>query len=380
MAAAGGVQAHVLDLADSLRAEGHLVSVLAPTDGAAVPNYVYSAGHSRKIEFNGSVAPIAFSPTAVKRTRDWLKKGKFDLVHIHEPFSPSVGLFALQLARCPIVGTFHAGMSLNPIRRMFRPFLRSWARKFDQRIAVSVEAQKTLQIHEGLPSVIVPNGVWTKEYETATINQSWQGTEDLPVFGFLGRLDDQRKGLKVMSAAIKQALAQNPKMRFLIVGPGQAKEIREDLASYPQVEFLGPLYGEEKASFYRSITAYVAPHTGGESFGIVLVEAMAAQTLVIGADIDPFVPVLAQGKVAMLFPANDSQALADAILDASEHPQKVKQLALAGQEWAKQYDWQVVTAQIMEVYQAALRKAQAKNPRMLEIITNFYTGIKPWNA
>ena len=320
--APGGVQFHIRDLAEELIRRGHFVSVLAPAKGVDdLPEWLVSSGAAISVPFNGSVARLSFGPLVGSRAKKWLEDGQFDVVHIHEPETPSVGLLTLWHADVPIVGTFHAALDRSRVRTLTSGILQPSLEKIDARIAVSQEARRTLVEHHGGDAVVIPNGVYTQSFATAQPDPRWQATAERPVIVFLGRLDEPRKGLPVFADAIPAVLAANPGARFLVAGRGGAEALEDALISYPDsVELLGEITDQEKESLLAGATIYVAPQLGGESFGIVLVEAMAAGALVIASDIAAFAAVLDEGNAGILFEVGSSSDLALKINEALAEP------------------------------------------------------------
>lgn len=238
----GGVQVHVMDLAGELFRRGHEVQVLAPaSQDTELPDWVTSAGDSIAIPYNGSVARLNFGALVARRARRWLEAGDFDILHIHEPITPSVGMLTLQAATGPVVGTFHAAMDRSLARELLSPATVPLIEKLSARIAVSEEARRTLIQYHGGDAVVIPNGVNVAPFAGAPKDDPrFQGTEDAPTISFLGRLDEPRKGLRVLADAIPTVLESVPGARFLIAGRGQAQEIRDELARFgDSVVFLG---------------------------------------------------------------------------------------------------------------------------------------------
>ena len=358
----GGVQFHIRDLAEELIRRGHQVSVLAPSDQDDGPEWLVSTGGAVPIRFNGSVARLSFGPVVAARTRRWLADGNFDVVHIHEPETPSLGLLALMNADCPVVGTFHAAMDRSAVRQIAAGILHPFLEKISGRIAVSTEARRTLIEHHAGDAVIIPNGVYTQVFRDAQPNPAWQESIERPVIVFLGRLDESRKGLPVFAQAIEPVLAEFPGARFLVAGRGDADVLGDILTAYPEsVEILGEITDEEKASLLAGATVYVAPQLGGESFGIVLVEAMAAGTTVVASDIAAFDAVLDGGEAGVLFRAGDAGALSEALLGQLRDRNANEQLAKLGQRRSEMYDWSTVTEMILAVYQAVLPPSSIPN-------------------
>ncbi|CAM2827681.1 glycosyltransferase family 4 protein [Actinomyces slackii] len=358
----GGVQAHVMDLAGELQSRGHEVQVLAPAaEDTELPEWVTSAGQAIAIPYNGSVARLNFGALVARRARRWLEAGDFDLVHIHEPITPSVGMLALQAAQCPVVGTFHAALDRSLARELLSPVAVPLMERLTARIAVSEEARRTLIQYHGGDAVVIPNGVRTAPFTRARGDDPrFAGTEQAPTIAFLGRLDEPRKGLDVLARAIPAVLRAVAGARFLIAGRGQALHIREQLESHGDcVAFLGGISDEDKAAMLASATCYVAPQTGGESFGIVLIEAMAAGTHVIASDLTAFSDVLDQGRYGALFRNGDSQDLARVIIETLTEPAAAIERGRAASAIVGRYDWAAVTDEILDVYEMALSTAQA---------------------
>lgn len=359
----GGVQVHVMDLAAELRRRGHEVRVLAPAgQDTELPDWVTSAGDSIAIPYNGSIARLNFGAVVARRARRWLEEGDFDLLHIHEPITPSVGVLALQAASGPIVGTFHAAMDRSLARELLSPAAVPLMEKLFGRIAVSEEARRTLIQYHGGDAVVIPNGVSTGPFLSAPKDDPrFQGTAQAPTVSFLGRLDEPRKGLQVLAAAIPAVLEALPGARFLIAGRGQAQETRAALAHLgDSVIFLGGVSDEDKAAMLASATCYVAPQTGGESFGIVLVEAMAAGTRVIASDITAFSDVLGQGAYGALFRNEDSADLARVIIETLTDDEGARARCRAASARVGRYDWSAVTDEILDVYDMALSASHTR--------------------
>ena len=351
----GGVGFHIRDLALKLRSRGHDVRVLTPSTSDDLPEWITSAGSSVSIPFNGSVANISVKPTILKRTRRWLADNDFDVVHVHEPVVPSVSMAAAMLSRAPLVGTFHAALGRSVSRAIASAPMRLYMERIGVRIAVSEEARRTLIEHHGGDAVIIPNGVETASFRSASPLERWEAGADRPVIVFLGRLDEPRKGLSIFAGAIGSVLESFPGARFLIAGRGEAPDIREAVARFGEsVSFLGGISDEEKESLLAGASIYVAPQTGGESFGIVLVEAMAARTAVVASDIPAFRAVLEDGRAGALFETGSSESLAATLIALLGDPGRLDELSEAGQRASAQYDWEVVADKVFEVYKLAI--------------------------
>jgi len=359
----GGVQVHVMDLARELMRRGHEVQVLAPaSQDLELPDWVTSAGDSIAIPYNGSIARLNFGTAVARRAHRWLAAGDFDLLHIHEPITPSVGMLALQAATCPVVGTFHAAMDRSLTRELLSPVAVPLMEKLTARIAVSEEARRTLIQYHGGDAVVIPNGVDVAPFAQAPKDDPrFVGTPTAPTISFLGRLDEPRKGLQVLACAIPAVLAALPSARFLIAGRGEAEAVRDSLTRYDdRVVFLGGISDADKAAMLASCSCYVAPQTGGESFGIVLVEAMAAGTHVIASDLTAFSDVLGAGAYGSLFRTGDGDDLARAILDTLTDTAAADARRTAAAAVVGRYDWSAVTDAILDVYDMALSTAHTR--------------------
>jgi phosphatidylinositol alpha-mannosyltransferase len=350
----GGVQFHVRDLAEHLIGAGHEVSVLAPADDdTPVPWYVEGAGRAVPVKYNGSVARLAFGPVSAARVRRWLADGDFDVLHIHEPISPSLSMLALWAATGPIVATFHTANLRSRAMQAAYPILRPSLEKISARIAVSEDARRTVVEHFGGDAVVIPNGVYVDRFSAAATRPQWLGTPERPTVAFVGRIDEPRKGLPVLAAAIPEVLAARPGTRFLVLGRGDGDEALEGLAGPHRgaVELLGALGDEEKAALLRSADVYVAPHTGGESFGIVLVEAMSAGAPVLASDLGAFRRVLDDGELGVLFPRGEPQALASALVGLLGDDERRTRLSASAARAVRRYDWSRVAGEVLAVYE-----------------------------
>ena len=360
----GGVQFHVRDLAEALIARGHEVSVLVPADDdTEIPDFMTAAGRAIPVRYNGAVARMTFGPVTAARVRKWLAAGEFDVLHLHEPVTPSLGMLALWIADGPIVATFHTALIRSRPLQMAYPLVRQSLEKISARIAVSEDARRTLVEHMGGDAVVIPNGVYTQGFVDAEPDARWTGTRDAPTIAFLGRLDEERKGLPVLLDAVPRVLAAIPGARFLVAGRGETgpDEVRELLGekAASAVEFLGGISDEDKARLLSSVDIYCAPQTGGESFGIVLVEAMSAGAAVVASDLGAFSRVLDDGEAGVLFATGDSVALAATLIRVLNDPALRAAVIAHAKEVVPQYDWAVVTDQVLTVYEMVVADRRA---------------------
>jgi phosphatidylinositol alpha-mannosyltransferase len=255
-----------------------------------------------------------------------------------------------------MVGTFHAAAKYQKAIVAIGPILEPVIEKLSARIAVSEAARLTLTAHLETDAIVIPNGIYAENYRDGTPRAIWQGN----TIGFLGRFEEDRKGLPVLLNALPIISRFVPDVRVLIAGPGDSDEVLENVD--PQlrnrVEFLGKINEEAKADFLSSISLYIAPNTGGESFGIILAEAMAGGATVVASDIPAFADVLGDGKYGALFESENSESLAKVIIDLLRDDSKRSELAKAGAEHAQRYDWSQVGEEIFEVYELAMVKGE----------------------
>lgn len=359
----GGVQFHVRDLAEALIERGHSVSVLAPADeDTPIPPYMTSAGRAVPVRYNGSVARLAFGPITAAKVRRWLEAGQFDVLHLHEPATPSLSMLALWIADGPVVATFHSSLVRSRSLQIAYPLVRQSLEKIGARIAVSEDARRTLVEHLGGDAVVIPNGVFVDAFDGVPTDARWAGTPEAPTVVFLGRLDEPRKGLPVLLDAVPEVRRAFPGVRILVAGRGDTgpAEVRELLGDDADaVEFLGGITDEEKARLLASADVYCAPQTGGESFGIVLVEAMSAGTAVLASDLGAFRRVLDDGAAGVLFRTGDSADLARALIGLLGDPAARDRVAAAGRAAVGRYDWSTVTHQVLTVYEMAVEGSVA---------------------
>jgi phosphatidylinositol alpha-mannosyltransferase len=355
----GGVQSHIRDLAEHLIEEGHYVSVLTPISDDSVKHedYVVNAGKPISIPVNGSVARVLFGPIASSRAKQWIASGDFDLLHLHEPAIPSLSLLACSAAEGPLVGTFHVSTPKKKAIYAIGPILEPIVEKLNARIAVSELARSTLKDHFDTDAVVIPNGIDGQRYASAKVNSEYSNGHTV---GFIGRIEEPRKGLQVLIDSLSIVARFIPDVQFLVAGPGDSNEFTKKLNPQlkSRIKFLGLLSNEEKERFLKSIQIYVAPNTGSESFGIILTEALSAGTAVVASDIPAFKAVLENGEAGELFKNEDSADLAKVLVALLRDDDKRKRLGENGRLSAQKYDWQVVAEQIENVYEMAIAGGQ----------------------
>jgi phosphatidyl-myo-inositol alpha-mannosyltransferase len=359
----GGVQNHVLGLAHFLAAQGHQPRVLAPgalsSDGLRPlePDHFTSAGSAVPVRYNGSIARVSFGPLTAARVRRWVRGGRFDLLHIHEPVTPSIALLALWAAEQPVVATFHAATPRSRSLRVAGTVLRAAVDKLDARIAVSETARQVVRRHLGTDATVVPNGIHFADF----------AHDPLPVLSnrrrprllFLGRTDEPRKGLEVLLAALPAIRRAEPDLEVIVAGEGH-----QPLPT--GCRRLGRVSEAEKVALLSSADVFVAPQRGRESFGIVLVEAMASGVPVVASDLAPFVDLLGPpgagaSAAGTVFAAGDPAALACAVVDELRRPDPAR--TRRARRRARRFDWSAVGARIEQVYRNVLTTGPAATDR-----------------
>jgi len=351
----GGVQIHIKELAQWLIAQGHDVSVLAPVSNEEenIEPWVVSAGRPISIPYNGAVAKVIFGPIASSRVKQWIASGNFDLLHLHEPAIPSLSLLAGWAGDGPMVATFHAATNSQKIANAIGTMLDPLIERITAKIAVSEIARETLKDRFATEAVVIPNGIDSSKFIDVGPRAEWS----LPnTIGFIGRFDEPRKGLSVLLGAIPEIVAKVPNLRVLVAGPGDAgdfkKEVPQELRD--RITFLGRISELEKAQFFKSISLYIAPNTGGESFGIILAEAMASGTPIVASNLPAFTNLLDNGRSGELFQSESSTALASAVLHLLGDDKLRLEIANAGREKSQIFDWETVGEQVLSIYEASL--------------------------
>jgi phosphatidyl-myo-inositol alpha-mannosyltransferase len=353
----GGVQSHVLGLTRHLLEEGHEAFVLAPGGlpptwhPALDPGRFCNAGVAVPLRYNGSVARVSFGPLSAARVRRWLSRHRFDLVHVHEPVTPSIALLALWAAEQPVVATFHAATPRSRSMQLAGGVLRPATEKLSASIAVSETARLVVVQHLGRDAVVIPNGFRFTDFAGAP-RPAGDAHRRLV---FLGRADEPRKGLDVLLAALPAIRQAVPDLEVVIAG-------QSGRPLPPGCLGLGLVSEAEKIDLLGSADVFVAPHRARESFGIVVLEAMASGVPVVAADLVPFVDLLgpsAPGEPAAgtLFPSGDPQALARSVIGVLRRPNPAR-TAMARQR-ARRYDWSTVGAAVLSVYRAAVGEGSA---------------------
>ena len=346
--ATGGVQVHVRQLAARMRDRGNEVLVLAPSGSPPAEPYVRAVGRPIRIPYNGSVAPVALGPGSVRRVREELRSFQPDLIHAHEPLTPSTSMFATLWARVPVVGTFHAYADRALLFSAAAPILRPVWDRLAARLAVSRAAAEFVELRFGGELVrIVPNGADVDLFAEAEPADLPRGRRIL----FVNRLDP-RKGFRVMVDAFASIVAEEPEALLVVAGDGAERDAVERLAGpiRERVLMLGNVPHAELPPYHAACEVFCGPAVGRESFGIVLVEAMAAGLPVVASDIPGYREVVRHQVEGLLVSPRDPEDLAEAVLGLLRDRRRAQALGRAGRERAGRYSWDAVVTELESVY------------------------------
>jgi phosphatidylinositol alpha-mannosyltransferase len=376
----GGVQNQVVGFARYLSRQGHEPYVLGPGElppwGTHGLDHVSSAGTAIPVPYNGSVARVNFGPLSAARVRRWLRSSELDLLHVHEPITPSISLLALWAATVPVVATFHTATPRSRSMRLAGGALRTTVEKIGARIAVSESARQVVLRHLGRDAVVIPNGFSSADFTPrsaqhgvsprggaggssppeSTQRWRWRGG-DRPRLTFLGRADEPRKGLSVLITALPAIRAHYPDLDVVVAGDRSASRITGCRA-------LGPVDDQTKVELLAGTDVFVAPQLERESFGIVVLEAMASGAPVVASDLPAFAALLQPAGVTEplgeIFACGDSRALAAAVVRtlATANQARTERARLA----AGRYDWAHVGPAILDIYRQAIDRQAHSAP------------------
>ena len=364
----GGVNAHVAQLSSELRERGHRVSVIAPQTparplaSAVSEDQFIPMGRTVPLSAGGSTARVTLSWWLYPRIRGLMERERFDVVHLHEPLAPILPLMVLQHSNAVNIGTFHAFSDRQRLYRLSRPALGRWHRRLHGRIAVSAAARSFVAPH--FPQYafqVIPNGIeYDRFAEAQPLPQLKDGKRTLL---FVGR-KDERKGLRYLLAAFARLRLQRDDVRAVIVGPGEpdreSARLLEEIAAVDPVAVVnaGTVSNDVLPRYYASADVFCSPATGGESFGIVLLEAMAAGAPVVASDIDGYRDIISHEVNGLLAPARDSEAIAASISRVLDEPGLSGRLSAGGRNAARTYCWRKVTSVVEDYYHHCIEEAK----------------------
>lgn len=365
--ARGGVNEHVNQLDHQFRALGHETRILAATSseaGEKDDGHVYQLGTSIPIPSNGSTARVTLSPFILNKVRAFLEKERFDIVHLHEPLAPMLPLACLFYSDAVNVGTFHAARSFNFWYHYTKVILDLFVERLDLRIAVSPTAREFIDMHFPSDYEIVPNGIDLERFNPQ-LDPIAQFQDSRKNILFVGRYDEPRKGFNYLVRALPSVRKQFPKVRVIVVGKGNVERRYRMLEHYGlrDVVFVGAVRDEDLPRYYRTADVFVAPSTGRESFGLILLEAMASGATVVASNIPGYAAVLNNGEVGVLVEPKDEDELALALVRTLADTELRNRLRIAGLEHVKQFGWPRIASRIIELYESKLAEPRTAAPR-----------------
>ena len=352
----GGVTVHIEQLAQEFIRQGHETWIIAPSSQPAntlpVDRFV-RLGVPVPVPAGGSVARLSLSPWLQRNVRELLERERFDVVHVHEPLTPLLPWLVLHSSKTINIGTFHAYHDQSRIYPWAAPSLRHWFRKLHGRIAVSPLAKMFVERHFPGDYRVIPNGIDLNRYQ--------QDAQPFPEYLdgkinvlFVGRME-KRKGLKYLLMAYSRLKWQFPNLRLLVVGPGTPdKDSFRVLGEHSlrDVEFVGGVSQDDLVRYYKTADIFCSPATGKESFGIVLLEAMASGTPIVASRLKGFQTVLEEGMQGLMAPPKDDVALADALRQMIQDPTMRSAMGAFGERRAYEFRWERVAGLVLDYYES----------------------------
>lgn len=373
--AVGGVTEHVDATARELRARGHDTTVVTSRFRGASPEPgVARVGRNVSVAYNGAENNVTIGLSLARGLGAILEKGRFDVVHVHCPLSPILPLLALQLAPCPTVGTFHSALVSDAHLRLFRPVLVPFYRRMDRVIAVSETARACVAAHFPGPVEIVPNGVDRTRFYPG-VPKLERFDDGTPNILFVGRFD-ARKGLPELMQACAALAREGVAFRVILVGDGTLRPAIERMAAGPlrgRVHFEGRVGHAHLPRYYASADVFCSPARAGESFGMVLLEAMASGVPLVATDLDGHRSVFTPGQEGIAIPPRDPRSLADALRRMLLDPALRARCGARGAETARAYGWDRIVDRHETIYRSLAglpaREPEAPAPAAPEIAT-----------
>ena len=360
----GGVTEHVFYLDHCFREAGHQVRIIAPTSEDAqdvADNVIRISTSITSIPFSGSVSRVTLSPRIYLPVKRLLRKERFDVLHIHEPLTPTLSLFVLRHSRTVVVGTFHAyrekrHMALETIAPLVEPLMD----KLDARICVSEAAMEQVSHYFPGDYMVIPNGIDVQRFADPQLGPIERFNDGRPTILFVGRLE-KRKGFRFLIRAMPYVLEAFPEARLIVAG-AYDKEDKEPFVRYARmhglsgVKFVGRVSLEDLPRYYKTCDVFCAPSTGFESFGIVLLEAMAAGKPIVATDIPGYRSIMEDGQEGLMVEPEDAHALAEAITALLGDAALRSEMGARGRRKAAGYDWPIIAGRILNLYQDLIRQ------------------------
>ncbi|MBM3127079.1 MAG: glycosyltransferase family 4 protein [Chloroflexi bacterium] len=366
----GGVTEHIAALDQHFRALGHTTRIIAASskDEDALDDHVLKvSGAVSTVPFSGSNARITFAPAIYRRVKQLLKQEQFDVVHVHEPSVPMLSLVVLRHSHALNVGTFHAYRESNMLFQVAGQLLKRVFKRLDGRIFVSDAVREYVTQYFPGEHILIPNGIDCARFCDPHIQPIEKFDDGRPNILYVGRMD-KRKGFRYLLRAFPHIKRAIPDARLIVVGAFNDKD-KAPLVRYARawklrsVHFVGRVSREELPRYYRTATIFCAPSTGFESFGIILLEAMAAGVPVIASNITGYRSVVTDQAEGLLVPPQDENALARAAIDLLNAPERRAQMSAAGKAKAAQYDWDIIAQRVLAYYEQLIAaRATARAP------------------
>ena len=351
----GGVGRHVAGLARQFRLMGHQTAIIAPSSAdrdESDEDGIYRIGRVTAVPTNGSIARITLSLRMASRVRQILSREQFDVVHLHEPLMPALPPTVLKCSQSVNVGTFHAFRQSSYTYFYGRPYLRRIFTRLDGRIAVSTAAWEYIGSYFPQTYAIIPNGVDLSRFESA-VEPIERFMDDRLNIVFVGRME-KRKGLAYLIRAYPAIKRRFPRCRIIVVGHegrhGQQYRRYVENHDFSDIVFVGSVSDDELPRYYATADVFCAPSTGGESFGMILVEAMAMGKPIVASSIEGYRQVVTHGVHGLLVPPKDERALATAICELLEQPELRARYGAAGLHASHAYSWEHVASRVLTYY------------------------------
>ena len=353
--APGGVNEHILHLDKQFQLLGHATRVLSPRsdeEGEEDDGHHYKLGVTLPVPANGSTARITLSPFVSGKVKEFIHREDFDIVHLHEPLAPTLPPFVLLHSKAVNIGTFHAARTSNVGYLYAKPILSHFHAKLDARIAVSPAALEFVSQYFPGDYEVIPNGIDIDMFGP-NVEQIQRYRDGRPNILFVGRYNESRKGLKYLLRAFSLVRQEFPMARLMVVGPGTPRRFEREIDRYElkNVDFIGPVSRQMLPSLYATCDVFCAPSTGRESFGIVLLEAMASGKPVVATNIRGYAAVVRHGIDGLLVERKNPEALAIALVHVLADEALRDRFGQAGRLRAEEHSWPVVAKRVLETYE-----------------------------
>jgi phosphatidylinositol alpha-mannosyltransferase len=360
----GGVSEHIRHLRDEFTRRGHEVTIMAPRahdGGLEVQPGFYGIGRTVSIPGNGSRVRLTFDVTLYNAVKELLRRERFDVVHLHEPLTPVLPYMVLLNSKAVNIGTFHAYRPSNWLYSTFKPYMAFVLSRLDAKIAVSEPARETVQSYFEGEYEVIPNGIDLGQFSDDVAPYGWAG-DGTPRILFVGRYNETRKGFKYLLRAMPLVRQQFPTARLVVVGMGDRSKFDDlmDREGIRGVDFVGFVGKEELPRYYRSCDIFCAPSISGESFGLILLEAMASMRPVVATSIPGYASVMRNEREGLLVAPRDHQAIALALVRLLADSALRARLAEQGRLSAERFAWPEVASRVLSLYdRAAIASTQA---------------------